>query len=211
MRPAGTWVNPPVGPGNQRRWEVLAPGMVVTHSRLDHTASVILTREDSRGLVAVVVDPAWAPDELHGLAKDVSAWDADVVAGFATHAHYDHMLWHPGLGPAPRWAAPAAVELARERVDADRVALQRSTPGWSADVLDLVGDLRVLPDAPGRQPLQDWAEVIIHNGHSPGHAALWLPDQRVLIAGDMLSDTEIPLLAETGAQAYVEGLQLLRP
>src|SRR5690625_4772577 len=81
MRPAGTWVNPPIERGNRRRWEVLAPGVVVTHSHLDHTASVILTREESRGLVALVVDPAWAPDELHDLAKDVAAWEAEVVAG----------------------------------------------------------------------------------------------------------------------------------
>jgi glyoxylase-like metal-dependent hydrolase (beta-lactamase superfamily II) len=38
------------------------------------------------------------------------------------------------------------------------------------------------------------AQVITHDGHAPGHSAVFLPDFGVLVAGDMLSDIEIPLL-----------------
>jgi len=38
------------------------------------------------------------------------------------------------------------------------------------------------------------ARLIVHDGHAPGHGALFLPGSGVLIAGDMCSDVEIPLL-----------------
>jgi hydroxyacylglutathione hydrolase len=38
------------------------------------------------------------------------------------------------------------------------------------------------------------ARLIVHDGHAPGHGAVFLPGSGVLIAGDMCSDVEIPLL-----------------
>jgi glyoxylase-like metal-dependent hydrolase (beta-lactamase superfamily II) len=53
-------------------------------------------------------------------------------------------------------------------------------------------------------------ELIVHNGHAPGHSALWLPEQRVIIAGDMLSDIELPLpFWPDDVPAYLEALDLL--
>src|SRR5699024_9561189 len=54
-------------------------------------------------------------------------------------------------------------------------------------------------------------QIVAHNGHAPGHGALWLPEEKVLLAGDMLSDVEIPMFAETGWQAYHDGLTVLEP
>jgi glyoxylase-like metal-dependent hydrolase (beta-lactamase superfamily II) len=36
--------------------------------------------------------------------------------------------------------------------------------------------------------------VLAHDAHAPGHGAVFLPDTGVLVAGDMCSDVEIPLL-----------------
>jgi hydroxyacylglutathione hydrolase len=56
------------------------------------------------------------------------------------------------------------------------------------------------------------AVVFAHNAHAPGHGAVLLPEAGVLIAGDMCSDIEIPLL-DTGAADpfgdYRHGLGLL--
>lgn len=61
--------------------------------------------------------------------------------------------------------------------------------------LSLFGRLTALPADADRI---GWdgpaAQVVIHNGHAPGHAAVFLPDSGVLVAGDMLSDIEIPIL-----------------
>ncbi len=57
------------------------------------------------------------------------------------------------------------------------------------------------------------AQVVVHDGHAPGHGAVFLPDTGVLVAGDMCSDVEIPLL-DPGCLAeplgdYRAGLQRL--
>ena len=56
------------------------------------------------------------------------------------------------------------------------------------------------------------AQVIVHDGHAPGHGAVFLPDTGVLVAGDMCSDLEIPLLDTMAADPlgdYRTGLERL--
>ena len=181
----------------------IAPGVLVTHSRRDITASTVLT---DRGR-AVLIDPSWDPDELDDLAQFITTSALDVVAGFATHAHHDHLLWHAGFGDVPRWASPAAAWTARMH----RVQLVESLgPDWPKRLAPLVG--LVEPFAEQHIP---WAgptaEIIVHDGHSTGHAAVWLSGSKVLLAGDMLSDVELPLADETGLQAYDLALDALAP
>ncbi len=52
----------------------------------------------------------------------------------------------------------------------------------------------------------------MHDAHAPGHAAVWLDAPRVLLAGDMLSDVELPLpLDPDDLPAYLDGLDRLAP
>jgi glyoxylase-like metal-dependent hydrolase (beta-lactamase superfamily II) len=85
-----------------------------------------------------------------------------------------------------------------------------SVPGHDLEVL---GRLVPLPAGSDRIP---WdgpaAQVIVHDGHAPGHAAVFLPQAGVLLAGDMLSDVEIPLpdlLAADPFGDYLAGLDRL--
>lgn len=189
-----------------RKWVEVAPQVRVTHSRLDHTSSIVVGRAGTSEVL--LVDPAWAPDELNALAADLQTWEVQVSDGFATHAHHDHVLWHPGFGPAPRWASPGAAALANAEAATNRDFLRASSLHWPQALLDLAGQVQPVLDP---QELPGWAELIVHDGHSTGHTALWLPGPRVLIAGDMLSDVEIPLLHETGLDAYAEGMAALYP
>jgi len=55
-------------------------------------------------------------------------------------------------------------------------------------------------------------EIIEHQAHAIGHAAILLADRRVLLAGDMLSDVLIPLFdprQEDQVGAYETALELL--
>lgn len=174
----------------------------VTTSRRDRTTSTLVVA-DGR---ALLVDPSWDPDELAGLAADVVAAGMSVALGFATHAHHDHLLWHPALGAAPRLASPAVAR----RCAADREAIVAGLgPDWPAELAELVGRVtgfeRGALDWPGPE-----VRLLTHDAHSPGHTALWLPEQRVLIAGDMLSDVELPLLEDSTPAEYAAGLALLR-
>src|SRR4029077_11743258 len=69
-------------------------------------------------------------------------------------------------------------------------SVQRTVPGHD---LSLVGRMRAL-DASAVPWDGPEARLIVHDGHAPGHGAVFLPESGVLIAGDMCSDVEIPLL-----------------
>jgi glyoxylase-like metal-dependent hydrolase (beta-lactamase superfamily II) len=182
--------------------EVVA-GIHVATSRRDTTTSTVVVR----GGEALLVDPAWDPDELDALAETLTARSWTVVLGLATHAQHDHLLWHPGFGAAPRYASAGTVALARSEQDSLRDALG---PEWPPALLRLVGQVRPAPadlDFAGTP-----VELVVHDGHVPGHAAVWLPAARVLLAGDMLSDVELPLpLEPDDLPAYLAGLDALAP
>lgn len=181
----------------------VAPGVFVTTSRAYMTTSTVIVS----GNDALVVDPALDPDELAALAAQIEARGWQVVAGFATHEHYDHVLWHPRLGSAPRYASPRTTELARVHHAEHLTALGEH---WPAELADYVGDLQAVPDH--QLPFAEPVELVVHDAHAPGHTAVWLPERRVLLAGDMLSDVELPLPFEPDdLVAYSAGLDLLTP
>lgn len=206
-------------------FEPVADGVLVrTSRRLATTSTLVLGHRTAEGTAALLVDPAWDPVELAAIAEEVAGLGARVLAGFATHAHHDHLLWPPGLDGAWRWATPTTARTAlRERdrllAEARQDAARYGGPDHTPRVLDLLGrvesygDRATLPDLGGLLPE---VRVVEHDGHAPGHAALWLPDSRVLLAGDMLSDAEPPLPADeitgrTDVASYRAGLDRLTP
>jgi glyoxylase-like metal-dependent hydrolase (beta-lactamase superfamily II) len=186
---------------------LVADGVWVATSRRDSTTSTVIVSDAN----ALVVDPAWEADEITGLADELTGRGLHVTSGFSTHAHFDHLLWHPDLGPAPRWASPTTCTLAEEHHD----SLLKMLGPWPwpepfAQVSPLAGDH--IPSPFGPDGADEAIEVITHNGHESGHSAVWLPDRRVLIAGDMLSDIELPLpYAPDNLPSYLEALDLLAP
>jgi glyoxylase-like metal-dependent hydrolase (beta-lactamase superfamily II) len=134
----------------------------------------------------ILVDPGIDGSELNELADDLDRLGIPVVAGFSTHPHWDHLLWHSRFGDVPRYATPACAEVAsgaRER--AQKMAAESA----SGIPLELVALVTPLPGDGGPVP----GEIIEHQAHAVGHAAILLADRGVLLAGDMLSDVLIPL------------------
>ena len=180
----------------------LVPGAWVTTSRRDTTTSTVLT---GSGGGVLLIDPAWEADELDGLASLVRERDWTVAAGLSTHAHHDHLLWHPEWHDVPRWASPRTVELATEHRD----ELVANLGGdFRPALADLLGQVTPFD---GRLALFG-VEPVVHDGHAPGHTAYWFGGQRLLLAGDMLSDVELPLpLSPDDLPAYLAGLDALAP
>lgn len=166
----------------------------------------------------LVIDAGITTDEMACLASNLRDLGQPVVAGFSTHPHWDHMLWHPELGEAPRYAGNRCATTARERLSApgakDRLA-SVIPPDLSGQVpLELLGQLTALPPDTTHIPWDGPAiRIIEHNAHAPGHTALVIEDARVLVAGDMLSDILIPILdfGSSGdpVQDYLDALELL--
>jgi glyoxylase-like metal-dependent hydrolase (beta-lactamase superfamily II) len=182
-----------------------APGVWVATSRRYATTTTVLL--DGAG-GAVVVDPAWDPDELAAIPADLAILGVRCVAGIATHEHYDHVMWHPDLGDVPRWSTEGTVQhLSHER---DRL-LAPLAEYLTPDLISIAGRLDAL--AGERLP---WAgpdaRVIVHDAHAPAHLALLVEAEGVLVAGDMLSDVELPMPADDDEtlDTYLEGLERLR-
>lgn len=178
--------------GRRSRLEPIAPGVWTSVATRWRTRTTVVVDHDR----CLVVDPALTPRDLETLASDLQARGWRPVAGFATHAHWDHVLWSAALGAVPRWATAETVA----QVEAHRARLLREAddevPGHDHA---LVGRLAALPaPLPGGSVEVPWggprAVVVPYPGHCPGSAALVLPDAGVLLAGDVLSDVEIPLL-----------------
>ena len=179
----------------------VADGVWVRQSGWMWTNTTVLRGDD--GLV--VVDPGIEGAELDQLAVEVAALGIPVVAGFSTHPHWDHLLWHPGLGDVPRYATAANAELAAVAQERAQAMAAASATGIH---LDLVAVLTPLPADGGPVP----GEVIEHHAHAVGHAAIYLADRGVLVAGDLCSDVLIPLFDPRQVDqlaAYEEALDRL--
>ena len=188
-----------------RRLTEVAPGVLVATSAYAMTTSTVIVGSAGGCLL---IDPAVTVADLAALADELAARGLRPAAGWSTHPHWDHVLWSAGLGNAPRYAAPAAVTAAKTDRNGILDGVTKSAPGHD---LDLVGRLQALDGS-----AISWdgpeARLIVHDGHAPGHGAVFLPDSGVLIAGDMCSDLEIPLLDTTAADPlgdYRTGLERL--
>ena len=193
----------------------VSDGVLVHQSELLRNNTVVVKGRNG----VLLVDPGITGDEMGCLANDLRELGQPVVAGFATHPDWDHVLWHAELGEAPRYGTARCAAFLRDL---------RSEPDWKARAaqalpseiaadtpLDLFGLITALPDSGVRIP---WdgpdVRLIEHPAHSPGHAALLVEENGVLVAGDMLSDVFIPMLDDFTSTSepiedYLSGLRLL--
>jgi hydroxyacylglutathione hydrolase len=169
------------------RFTEIAPGVLIATSEFALTTTTVVVGQDGGCLL---IDPGVNVSEIAALAAGLEASGLRPAAGWSTHPHWDHVLWHAALGDPPRYAAPAAVRITQTERDGMVEAMQHSAPGHD---LSLFGYVRPLEAGtiPWDGPV---ARLIVHDAHAPGHGAVFLPDTGVLVAGDMCSDVEIPLL-----------------
>ncbi len=186
----------------------VAEGVLIHESEFCQSNAVVV-----QGRAGVLlIDPGVHADELDCLATDLSDSGQTVVAGFSTHPHWDHLLWHASLGAPPRYGTERCAATVRDRlsdgIDARRFGIPEEVS------LDLLGLITGLPAETMRIP---WdgpdVRIIEHQAHAPGHAALLIEEHGVLVAGDMLSDVLIPMLDLNGTadpiEDYLTALRLL--
>ncbi len=159
---------------------------------------------------ACLLDPGISPDNLTEIKRFVADQDAEVKTVILTHAHWDHLL-----GAA--WFPHARVVAHKHYLDVIKNhgghLAQQVTAWW-------------VPEAYG--PLDLWTPpepttvfshtMVLHIGdislrliHTPGHtvdhSVVYMPQERILWAGDLLSDRELPLVEDLNA--YVRTLVTL--
>jgi glyoxylase-like metal-dependent hydrolase (beta-lactamase superfamily II) len=191
----------------------VAEGVLVHQSELLQNNTVVV--QGRAGVL--IIDPGITREEMACLANDLREIGQPVVAGFATHPDWDHVLWHSDLGEAPRYATARCAAFMHELLStADwkaRVAEKRPPEIADEIPLELFGLITGLPAGTTQIPW-DGPEVRIveHPAHAEGHAALLIVERRVLVAGDMLSDILMPFpdpSSESPIEDYLVGLQVL--
>ena len=173
----------------------VAEGVLVHESAFVQSNAVVV-----RGRAGVLlIDPGVHGYEMAALANDLRELGQPVVAGFSTHPHWDHLLWHARLGAAPRYGTARCAATVRDRLSDARgkARIAELIPPDIAEQipLDLLGLITGLPAGTAQIPWDGpQVRIIEHQAHAPGHAALAIEERGVLVAGDMLSDVLIPLL-----------------
>ena len=101
----------------------VAEGVLIHESEFCQSNAVVV-----QGRAGVLlIDPGVHDDEMVAIATDLSESGQTVVAGFSTHPHWDHLLWHARLGEAPRYATPRCAADIRDVL---------SDAGWKARVAE---------------------------------------------------------------------------
>src|SRR3954465_8726402 len=117
----------------------VADGVWVRQSEWVWSNAVVVRGEG--GLI--LVDPGIAGSDLDQLADDLDRLGVPVVAGFSTHLHWDHLLWHARFGDVPRSAMPAAADAGSHVRERARAMAAESASGIP---LELIGLLTPLPE-----------------------------------------------------------------
>jgi len=157
--------------------------------------SVVLGHRDH----SVLVDPGVLPSELDDLARALASVAPQSLTLIFTHGDWDHVLGRPWW---PRAATVAHDRFAGEITDkretiarAASEAAVRAGERWDRGFepfrpTDAVSGLHFTR-------LDSWRVVFRDApGHSGSMLTVHLPEHRLLVAADMLSDIEIPILEQ---------------
>jgi glyoxylase-like metal-dependent hydrolase (beta-lactamase superfamily II) len=190
-------------------WTDLGDGVRVRQSRRYAMNSVALLDPEH----AVLVDPGILPSELDDMAAVVAAVAPRAVTLIFSHHHWDHVLgrtWWPAADTLGHdgFAAALDADAAHAADEANRVATEAGER-WPRAYRPFEPDHAV--SGLHFRRIDPWRLVLRSApGHCPTQLNVHLPDRGILIAGDMLSDIEIPGLdAEPGV--YRASLEALMP
>ena len=194
----------------------VAEGVLVHESEFVQSNAIVV-----QGRAGVLlIDPGVQDHEMACLANDLSRFGPDRCG---------RLLDASGLG-SPALARPARRGPSlrhgplRGRCPGSAVRPgcegRASPPTWTETEiaeqvpLDLYGLITALPAETAQIPWDGpQVRIIEHQAHAPGHAALFIEERGVLVAGDMLSDVLIPMLDLNGTadpiEDYLAALRLL--
>jgi glyoxylase-like metal-dependent hydrolase (beta-lactamase superfamily II) len=192
----------------------VAEGVLIHQSEFCLSNAVVVQGQAG----VLLIDAGIYGSEMACLANDLSDAGQAVVAGFSTHPHWDHVLWHARFGSAPRYGTARCAAAIRERLSGPQ--WKESLAGWiPPDIAeqiswDLFGLITGLPAGTARIPWDGpHVRIVEHQAHAAGHAALLVEERGVFVAGDMLSDALIPMLDLSGPadpiEDYLAALRLI--
>lgn len=189
----------------------VAEGVLVHESEFIQSNSVVV--QGSHGVL--LIDPGITRSEMAAIADDIRGLGKPIVAGFATHPDWDHVLWHPDFDDAPRYGTArcaASIQDLLSKADWKARVAEGLPPEYAEEIpMDLLGLITGLPPDTAQIPWDGpTVRIMEHQAHAPGHAALLIEGSGVLVAGDMLSDILMPFLDLQAADPVEDYLAALR-
>ncbi len=149
---------------------------------------------------ACLIDPGLTDAYLDAIASFVDAQQATVSTIVLTHGHWDHLLGVSRFPNAQVIAQARYLDVLREHSD----DIQEQVAKWVSQS----DEVRTTPFVPPR-PTSTFDETLTHSvggatlrllhtpGHAPDHLSLYAADTKMLWAGDLLSNIEIPLVSQS--------------
>lgn len=174
----------------------LTGNVLVRQSRFYQTNSSAVILDGK----ALVIDPGVFPTDLDAFSALLQP--NLVAAGLITHAHWDHILWAPTLGTAPRYCSIGT----DYQMTVDEPALRAALDQIEADSRGQYGywersrffDRSAL--TPGVYDLHGFHfEVLELPGHTPDQTGFVFANEAVAFVGDVLSDVEVPSVPNRAA------------
>lgn len=174
-----------------------------------------------RGMV--MVDTTSSPAEARGLLGAVGVSVEDVQMVINTHFHSDH-TWGNQVFTCPILAQRLCLERMRSALDNEwspKVLgsylsdLETTNPGKAQEFALVLKDLHItLPsvvfDARFGGELGGVAYEVTHlGGHTPDCSVVWLPEQRILYASDLIFQGRYPYLFDADIPRWINQLDKL--
>lgn len=115
-----------------------------------------------------------------------------------SHSHADHWLGNAAFANAEIIATAEAIET-MQKYGKDDVAFYHKVTNGTIGTTHLVYPNLLLEEPLKRNFGGIEVELLIaNNGHSPGDILMWLPKQKVVIGGDVLSSDYMPMITDHG-------------
>jgi cyclase len=141
----------------------------------------------------VLVDTTARPVDIQACLDLARVTPDDVCLVLITHSHSDH------TSGIPLFQCPIlAHKLTRQRIR--KRGTERASSQMPTDVFENRKELQV-----GGVKL----EMIHLGGHTPGSSVVWLPDERILFAGDLIFEGRYPFLATADVEKLMDALRWL--
>jgi hydroxyacylglutathione hydrolase len=161
------------------------------------------TLEVVRGGERLLVDPGIAPWEVREAAGD------GVQTVLITHADWDHVMGIGLLPDARVHASPGAAERIANGSARDEVETETRPYALPLEGLDRLRVDELLPASGGEVMVGSFAAACHPApGHTPDGFAVLLAEEGLLIAGDHLSQQELPFIQDS-AWGYRDTLRML--
>jgi hydroxyacylglutathione hydrolase len=185
------------------------PDMTIHQAEMFHTNTGILKTAEG----FILVDPAFTQADFERIAAFTDPHP--ILAGFSTHAHYDHLFWSSLFGnETPRYCSEGTlgqITHHRKEIVDEFLALENDPYNVNQCIynkhLALLScfstDLHYLNDIS--------VAVVAIPGHLQGQTAFLFPDYQTLFAADTLSNTEPPSIegSRQSLRDYLETLGTL--